>query len=58
MLVLYLPNLPAHIAHVLYRVFASRSMVLVSVIANWMGSAGFLDVEDALDRIRTYDNRM
>lgn len=32
-------------------------MVLVRVIANWMGSAGYLDVEDALRRIETYDNR-
>ena len=33
-------------------------MVLVSVISNWMGNSGYLDVEDALAPIRSYNNMM
>jgi hypothetical protein len=32
-------------------------MVIVYAISNWASSSGYLDIEDALDAIASYDNR-
>ena len=33
-------------------------MVIIHVISNWAGNSGFLDIQDALRAIQSYDNRM
>ena len=32
-------------------------MVIIYAISNWASSSGYLDIEDALNAIKSYDNR-